>query len=154
MKAFATALLLLVTAAPAYGQVMPIPRSDFEEAAAQYRSYALHEFQAVVETWVGAVNAGAADRAVRLYTEDSYAEIEEPARGREAIGTLLREWSEGVDHIQVGLSDFDASGNMSYGTLQIRVTPEEGRTRSGVLLLVMRKEGRAWRIRAQTLSLL
>lgn len=154
MKVYATALLLLCTAAPAYGQVVPIPRSDFEEAAAQYRSYALQEFQGVVEKWVGAVNAGEPDRAVRLYTEDSYAEIEEPARGRLAIQELLREWSEGVRSVQVGLSDFDASGSMSYGTLQIRVSPEEGSPRTGVLLLVMRKEGRAWRIRAQTLTLL
>lgn len=154
MKAYATALLLVGTAASAHGQVVPIPRSDFEEAAAQYRSYALQEFQDVVEEWVGAVNAGEPDRAVRLYTHDSYAEIEAPARGRAAIQKLLREWSEGVRHVQVGLSDFDASGNMSYGTLQIRVFPGEGRTRSGVLLLVMRKEGRAWRIRAQTLTLL
>ena len=154
MKVYATALVLLGAAVPAYGQATPIPRSDFEEAAAQYRSYALQEFQDVVEKWVGAVNAGEPDRAVRLYTDDSYAEIDAPARGRPAIQELLREWAHGVRHVQVGLSDFDASGSMSYGTLQIRVSPEDGRTRTGVLLLVMRKEGRAWRIRAQTLTLL
>ncbi|MBW3552017.1 MAG: nuclear transport factor 2 family protein [Gemmatimonadetes bacterium] len=154
MKVLATALLFLGTATPAYAQVMPIPRSDFDEALAQYRSYALQEFQTVVETWVDAVNAGALDQAAGLYTEDSYVDIEELARGRESVRALLREWSEGIRHVQVGLSDFDASGNMSYGTLQIRVSPDEGSTRSGVLLLVLRKEGRAWRIRAQTLTLL
>ena len=154
MRLFAAALLLLAPGLrAAAGQTVPVPRSDFEEAAAQYRGYALGEFTEVVEEWVDAVNAGHPERALGLYTEDAYMEIEGPARGREAIETLLRGWGPGIDHIQVGLSDFDASGNMSYGTLQVRITPEGGSTRSGTLLLVMRKHGRSWRIRALTLTL-
>lgn len=155
MKLFVRVLFLQVALAPALaGQVVPIPKSDFDEAAAQYRSYALGEFQSVVNSWVEAVNAGSAEGAARLYTEDAYLDIEEPARGREAVRALLRAWTREVSHLQVGLSDFDASGNMAYGTLQVRLSPTEGSTRSGTLLLVMRKEGRSWRIRAQTLSLL
>lgn len=59
-----------------------------------------------------------------------------------------------VSHLQVGLSDFDASGDMAYGTLQVRVAPVDGSTRTGTLLLVMREQGRDWLIRAQTLTLL
>ena len=155
MKRSAAILLgLLASAGSLAGQVVPIPKSDFDEAAAQYRSYALGEFQAVVESWVGAVNDGSPERAARLYTEDAYLDIQQPARGREAVRDLLRSWTSQVSHLQVGLSDFDASGNMAYGTLQVRVSPVDGRTRTGTLLLVMRKQGRDWRIRAQTLTLL
>lgn len=155
MKLFTTVLLLALSAtAPAFAQVVPIPKSDFDEAAAQYRSYALGEFQEVVQSWVGAVNDGAPERAARLYTEDAYLDIQAPARGREAVRDLLRNWTAEVRHVQVGLSDFDASGNMAYGTLQARVSPVDGSTRTATLLLVMRKEGRDWRIRAQTLSYL
>ncbi|HUG40478.1 MAG TPA: hypothetical protein VMM12_08330 [Longimicrobiales bacterium] len=153
MKHLAPVLLGFLAAAPASAQVVPIPRSDFEEAAAQYRSYALAEFNAVVAQWVGAINAGSPDRAARLYTGDAYLDLGQPARGREAVEHLLESWGGDIRHIEVGLSDFDASGNMSYGTLHIRVSPLDGRPRSGVLLLVMRKEGRTWRIRAQTLTL-
>lgn len=153
MKDIAVALALLLIAGAASAQTVPIPRSDFEEAAAQYRSYALSEFHGVVQEWVSAINADAADRAVRLYTEDAYVDIEQPARGRKAVADLLAGWEGGVRQLQVGLSDFDASGNMSYGTLNVRLVPEEGAVRSGMLLLVMRKEGRSWRIRAQTLTL-
>ena len=145
-------LLALLLAAPAAGQRVPGFEGDYDAAAAQFRAYALENFQQVLGEWVEAVNRHEVDAAVRLYAENAHVQLEGPAQGRDAARQALADWLEGVDAIQVGLADFDASGTMSYGSVRIVIDGAgSGRDADGTLLVVLKRRGRDWEIRSQTL---
>lgn len=146
--------LLLAAAAPATAQNLPGYQGDYDAAAAQFRAYALGHFQSVLAEWVEAVNEGDIDRAMGLYADDAWVDFGGPTTGRDAAREALGRWVEGVDGIQVGLGDFDASGTMSYGSVRIVINAAPPREDTdGSLVLILKKQGRDWRIRSQALVL-
>ncbi|NIP78809.1 MAG: hypothetical protein GWM90_06255, partial [Gemmatimonadetes bacterium] len=92
------------------------------------------------------------DAAARLYAEDASTHLGHPATGAEAVREALAGWIGSLDGVRLGLSDFDASGSMSYGAVHIVVdavdSDDDG---DGTLVFVLKKRGRDWEIRSQTL---
>lgn len=146
------AAVLLAGAAPAAAQTLPGFRGDYDAARAQFRAYALGEFHEVLNEWVAAVNARETERALDLYVPAAYVQLDDRATSREAAREVLEEWIRSIDVIRVGLRDFDASGSMSYGMLNVIINasdPEQDG--QAVMLFVMKRDGGDWKIRSQTL---
>lgn len=154
MKAFVPTLIVAgfaLAVAPASAQVTPGYRGDHDAATAQYRSYALGEFQNVMAEWLEAVNAGDVEAAAALYTEDAFIHLEHPANIDQTEASL-RAWLDDVDGVRIGLSDFDASGNLSYGSVRVQLLGSGSRGDvDGTMTFILRKQGRDWRIRSQML---
>ena len=146
------AAALVANAAPAAAQTLPGFRGDYDAARAQFRAYALGEFHEILNEWVAAVNARETERALELYAPSAYVQLDERATNREAAREVLEEWVQSIDVIRVGLRDFDASGSMSYGMLNVIINaadPDENG--QAVMLFVMKRDGDGWKIRSQTL---
>ena len=141
----------IAVAAPAATQNLPGYDNDFDQARAQYRAYAIGEFQEVLAGWLEAVEAHDAHRAAEYYAEDGFVYLGEEASGRADVEHALERWLVRVDGIQTGMRDFDASGSMSYATLNLVVNaadPEDDGP--GTMMLVLTKERGGWKIRSQT----
>jgi ketosteroid isomerase-like protein len=147
----AVALLLLWLPAGLQAQTLPGYRPDHDAARAQFRSYVLGEFQEVLGEWLDAVQSREPERAARLYAEDAFLQLDEPARGTAQVEAELVRWVRAVDGIQAGLADFDASGSLAYGTVRVIIDGSPA-DRQGIMLLVLRRAGGDWKIRAHTLS--
>lgn len=152
MRILIPALLAMLVATPAVGQNVPGFEGNYDAAAAQFRAYALENFQEVMGAWVQAVNAHQLDEVVGLYADNAHVQLEGPAQGREATRAALAEWLASVDAVQVGLADFDASGTMSFGSVRILIDGAGShRDADGTLFVVLKRHGRDWQIRSQTL---
>ena len=144
-------------AAPAAAQVLPFDRTDGGRARTELHQAVLMEFQGVMAEWVKAVNAGDADRAAELYSEDAVVYLGGAAVGRDEVERFLRDWLVGLGSVSFGLAQFDASSSLSYalGSVTISRTGTNGThddDGQSVMILVLRREGRDdWRIRSQTL---
>lgn len=146
-------LLVVATLAgggPLHAQVMPGYRGDHDESRAQFRAYALQEFHAVLADWIEAANADDVDAAFRLYTGDAFLQLDRPTSGRAEGRGSLEAWLDAIDEVRAGLSDFDASGNLAYGSVRVQLlVPGPGSVVEGTMMFLLRKEGRDWRIRSQ-----
>ena len=143
---------LALGAVPASAQTTPGYRGDYDAARAQFRAYALGEFQDVLARWLEAVNAGDAETAARLYTPDAFVHLERPANGPAEAEATLRDWLGHLDEVRIGLADFDASGNLAYGSVRVQLFGSgSAGDADGTMTFVMRKEGRDWMIRSQML---
>lgn len=155
MRAFVPTLIVAgfaLAVAPASAQVTPGYRGDHDAASAQFRSYALGEFQNVMAQWLEAVNAGDVEAVAALYTEDAFIHLERPANGINETEASLRAWLDRFDGVRIGLSDFDASGNLSYGSVRVQLLGSGARGDvDGTMTFILRKHGRDWRIRSQML---
>lgn len=146
------AVTMVLGATPALAQVIPGYRDDYDASQLQFRAYAMAEFQGVLAEWIEAVNAGDARAAARLYTEDAFVHLDRPMNGEDAARASLEAWLDHVEGVRAGLSDFDASGNLAYGSARVQLEGAgSGGTVDGTMTFVMRRDGRTWKIRSQTL---
>jgi ketosteroid isomerase-like protein len=144
-------LLGLAAAAPATAQNLPGYDNDFDQARAQYRAYAIGEFQQVLTGWLKAIEEHDAHRAAEFYSEDGFVYLGEEAIGRADVEGALERWLGRLDGIQTGMRDFDASGSMSYATLNLMVNAADPDADGpGTMMLVLTKERGGWKIRSQT----
>ncbi len=145
---------LIAPAAPAAGQNLPGYQGDYDTAEAQFRAYALEEMQKVLTAWTEAALDKDVDAAMGHYAPNAFVYLDGVARGTEQVRERLTSWLDGVDDFRIGLSDFDASGSMSYASVSIvinAVNPDDDA--DGTLVFVLHRQGRNWRIRSQTLVL-
>ena len=141
----------LAAASTANAQNLPGYDNDFDQARAQYRAYAIGEFQEVLSGWLEAVQEHDARRAAEFYSEDGFVYLGEEAIGRADVEGALARWLGRVDAIQTGMRDFDASGSMSYATLNLMVNAADPADDGpGTMMLVLTKERGGWKIRSQT----
>lgn len=142
----------LALAGPVAAQNLPGFKGDYDTAEAQFRAYALGEFQKVLTAWTEAVRDRDVDAAMRYYTPDAFAYFSETARGTDQVRAQLTAWLDSVDNFRTGLADFDASGSLSYSSVSIvinAVDPEDDG--DGTMIFVLHRHGRNWLIRSQTL---
>lgn len=154
MSRLSTALLVAATAvaAPLGAQNLPGFEGDYDAAEAQFRAYALEEFNKVLAEWNQAALDGDVDRAMTLYLPSAFVYLTDAARGPDEVRQQLTAWLDSVDDFRIGLSDFDASGSISYSSVHIvvnAVDPEDDG--NGTMIFVLRRQGRRWLIRSQTL---
>jgi ketosteroid isomerase-like protein len=141
-----------LSASSAAGQNLPGYHGDYDAADAQYRAYALNAFQEVLAGWAEAVNDGDVEAASRYYADEVTAFFDRPATGAQDVRAALAEWIERIDGFRLGLSDFDASGSMSYGAVKVVVNgADPADNGDGTLVMVLKRRGRDWEIRSQTL---
>ncbi len=137
---------------PAAAQNLPGYVDDYDAAEAQFRAWALEGFQRTLSGWTEAVLAGDVDAALHYYADETSVYIGEPGRGKEGVRSLLLSWIESVDGFRTGLSDFAASGSMSYASVNVvinAVNPAEDG--DGTMIFVLKRRGRDWLIRSHTL---
>lgn len=152
LSALAVAVPGLAVPAPAAAQNIPGFSGDYDQAEAQFRAYALAEFQKVLTGWTEAVREGDVDQAMEYYTSNAFAYFTETARGSDQIRRQLTAWLDAIDDFRIGLTDFDASGSISYSSVSIvvnAVNPDDDG--DGTMIFVLRRHGRNWLIRSQTL---
>lgn len=154
MKAFIylSVLAALVAASPAAAQNLPGYQGDYDAAHAEYRAYAIGEFQKVFAQWMEAVKAGNAEEAARYYTDNAYLYLGQSDDGRGEVEESLDQWLDGIDDLRTGLTDFDASGSISYATLDLVINgADPADDGSATMMLVLKKVRGGWKIRSQTL---
>lgn len=138
-------------AGPASAQTVPGFDGGHDSARAQHRAYAIEEFQKVYSGWLEAVQAGDADRAAEFYTDDAFLYLGDSANGRGDVQSALTDWLQEIDHVQTGMTDFDASGSMSYVSLNLMVDGFGGGDNGpGTMILVLKRVRGGWRIRSHT----
>jgi len=146
---------LLALSVPLDAQVLPIPDGDGGRIDVQrYRAEAYQDYVAVVEAWRAAWRAGDAEAAARLYTDDaSFAfHADRVINGREAIEAGIGPLMERFPDFQTVHFDYEVRDRLAFGMGTFDV-PAGGEPGSGVFTMVVRREGRNWRIRAQSFTL-
>ena len=155
MKAYIPALLcgaLLMTAQTVEAQRVPGYSGDYGMAEAEYRALALKAFQETVGDWTSAVQSRDLDDAMDLYSDQVFAYLDGPASGKAAVRAQLQSWLDGINGFTVNLVDFDASGRLAYGSVRLNVVPAGAMSSEPVtMLFVLRRVGRDWYIRSQSL---
>lgn len=143
--------LLLCTTTLAAAQMTPGYRGDRDEVLSEFRAKTLNEFQAVLGAWVRAVNDGDVDAASELYAADAFIHLD-GASGPGEVRAVLEEWLRAVPELRVGLSDFDVSGELAYGSVRVQLLDSgSAPPTDGIMAIVMRRHGRDWRIRSQVI---
>lgn len=152
MKSIPAALLFgaLLTVTPAAAQMVPGYQGDHDSARAQYRAYAIEEFQKVFSGWLQAVQSGDARAAARFYTDDAFVHIGDSVQGRGNVLSVLEEWLADVGGVQTGMTDFDASGSMSYASVNLMVDGAGTASGPGTMLFVLKKVRGGWKIRSHS----
>lgn len=147
---------LVVGAAPAYAQHIPgAPQTDWDRATQEYTIEVLRAYNAMMQEWRDAWQAGNAQRAADFYADGASLLIEDRdlLQGKEAIRAYLETFLPGVVEIRTGLSDFVASDRLAYalGSVWYQIRGPSGGLESvqGTYLSVLVREGRRWRIRSQ-----
>jgi ketosteroid isomerase-like protein len=124
----------------------------YDEALAEFRAERLREFDTLLTRWLEAVQAEDVKALMELYAEDAFVHLGEPVRGEEAIEGFLTDWLPKVAALEAGLADFEASGRMSYATVNVRVhRGEVTGPRPGTLMLVTYRGRGGTKIRSQFL---
>lgn len=152
MKSIQAVLLFatILIATPAAAQTVPGYQGDHDSARAQYRAYAIGEFQKVFSGWLEAVQAGDARAAARFYTDDAFVHIGETAQGQGNVLPVLQHWLADVEGVQTGMTDFDASGSMSYASVNLMVDGPGAAGGPGTMLFVLKKVKGGWKIRSHS----
>lgn len=143
--------LLLSTTGHAAAQMIPGYHGNRDQVRSEFRARVLNEFQEVMGAWVRAVNDEDADAAARLYAPDALVHLH-GASGPGDVRAILEEWLPRVPQIRVGLSDFDVSGELAYGSVRVQFLGSgSDADTDGVMAVLMRRHGRDWRIRSQVM---
>lgn len=149
-------LALALCPGHARGQLRPgIERGDYWGAIrARYRSEVLEGVGQTLDLWVEAWNGDDVDGLVALYAEGGALLFRAGAHmGPEGIRSALMGILGDAGPIQIGLQDFDVSGDLAFATTTYRYPGQAGRPEgtpaSGYLVWIMRKEDGSWRIRSQ-----
>lgn len=143
--------LLLCTSTVAAAQLTPGYRGDRDRMLAEFRAETLNAFQEVLGEWVRAVNDEDAEAAAGLYAEDAFVHLGGTA-GPGEVSALLEQWLPRVPQLRVGLSDFDVSGEVAYGSVRVQFLGSGSAPDiDGVMAVVMRRHGHNWRIRSQVM---
>lgn len=156
-----TALLLLATAAPAWGQRrLGVPGGDGLSARSQKAEYladVIVGVKATMDAWSEAWSDDALDDLAETYSDDALLLVDgEPAvRGREGVAARLEAWMRTTGTGELFLQDIDGSGAMAmvYGAVHLGVPGGAGAPTTAEVLTVFVREGRHWRIRSQTFLL-
>lgn len=144
-------ILLLSTTSVLAAQMTPGYRGDRDQVRAEFRAKTLNEFQEVLGAWVRAVNADDVDAAALLYAEDAFVHLDGPSSSGE-VKAVLERWLPAVPQLRVGLSDFDVSGELAYGSVRLQLLgPGSAGPTDGIMAVVMRRHGRDWLIRSQVM---
>lgn len=154
VKTIILAAAFVVATAPAEGQKPPGFRNDYDAVQLQFRAYAMEGFQDVLGPWTDAARSGDLDSAMSFYTDDAFVFLGAAGKGTQEVRARLAEWLASVDELRLGMSDFDASGRISYATVNMVVNssnPEDDG--SGTMVFVLKREGRNWKIRSQTVMM-
>jgi len=145
---------LLALSVPLDAQVLPIPDGDGGRIDVQrYRAEAYQDYVAVVNAWRAAWRAGDAEAAARLYTDDASFAFhgDRVINGREAIVAEIGPLMERYPDIQTIHIDYEVRDRLAFG-MGTFLIPGEGESGAGIFTMVVRREGRSWRIRAQSFS--
>lgn len=124
----------------------------YDEALAEFRAERLREFDALLTGWLEAVQAKDVEALMEFYAEDAFIHLGEPVRGEEAVRAFLKSWLPGVAALEAGLADFEASGRMTYATVNVRVhRGEVSGPRPGTLMVITYRGRGGTKIRSQFL---
>lgn len=152
IKTIILAAAFVVAAAPAGAQNLPGYRNDFDASRLQFRAYAMEGFHKVLGPWTDAARSGDLDSAMSFYTDDAFVFFDGVGQGTREVRARLAEWLASVDDLRLGIRDFDASGSISYASVHMVVNssnPEDDG--DGTMVFVLRRQGRSWKIRSQTI---
>ncbi|MDQ3389670.1 MAG: nuclear transport factor 2 family protein [Gemmatimonadota bacterium] len=147
--------LLALRSGPLHAQSLPTPPTpDWQAAGRAYNEEALRGISVMLRDWRTSWARDDSRAVSRYYTPDALFLFGEgrPIQGRDAIERELAATLGGTGDVHVGIDDFSASGNIAYAHGRFWYTPESGgeiESSGGTYVLVFRREGRSWRIRAQ-----
>lgn len=151
VKATILAAALAVAAVPAGAQTVPGYRSNSDAVHLQFRAYAMEEFQKVLGPWTDAARSGDLETAMSLYTDDAFVFFGAAGKGTREVRARLAEWFASVDRLQLGMNDFDASGSISYASVNMVVHSDTpANDGDGTMVFVLKRQGRSWKIRSHT----
>ena len=152
------ALLALLGAGGARAQMLPgVPPADNRQEMREFNAAALRGVSSMLAEWRGAWARNDARQAARFYTEDALLLVGEgkPLRGRQEIETGFAGILATSGVIQVAVEDFVASGNVAYafGNFWYPTEQEEDAPPvTGTYVMLLRRDGRTWKIRSQMFS--
>lgn len=152
------ALLALVGAGGARAQMLPGARpTDNRLEMREFNAEALRGVSSMLAEWRGAWARNDAREAARFYTDDALLLIGDgkPLRGRQEIQTGFGGILSTSGVIQVAVEDFLASGNVAYAYGNFWYPNELDETAApvtGTYVMLLRRDGRNWKIRSQMFS--
>ncbi|HEX8273233.1 MAG TPA: DUF4440 domain-containing protein [Longimicrobiaceae bacterium] len=152
------ALLALVGAGGARAQMLPGARpTDNRLEMREFNAEALRGVSSMLAEWRGAWARDDAREAARFYTDDALLLIGDgkPLRGRQEIQTGFGGILSTTGVIQVAVEDFLASGNVAYAYGNFWYPDEQDQDAppvTGTYVMLLRRDGRNWKIRSQMFS--
>ena len=149
--------LIFALLAPASlgAQVLPVQSQDVQREMREYNAEVLKEYHGVMNEWAAAWQRQDARALAQHYTDDAilYMDGAEPVQTRRAIEERFRQVLPTTGVARLGVVDFVVSGSLAFGSG--RYTYEDGSSigaaalESGTYTVLLRREGRRWRIRSQ-----
>lgn len=144
-------------ASGALAQMIPGQTADPTGAleSSRYRREAMRAAYAAVAGWQQGWGRDDLGEVLATYTDDALLLLPgaaEPVRGKAGISHALAGHLPLVGPIAVSLGDGDVADSAVYlfGRYFSGEDADTGRTETGTYVMLLRREGRQWRIRAQT----
>lgn len=119
----------------------------------EFLNHTLNEVRPVLDDWQRLVEKADPGLAVQALTEDALFMPLDGwiARGRPGVGDSLRAWLPRLSAYGLTLLDFDAGSSLVYvlASVHYQMAMASGRRAvQGLALIVLRRDGRQWRIRS------
>jgi uncharacterized protein (TIGR02246 family) len=157
------ALLVPLAAAPARAQagIIPSQNNDLSPDVMRFRAAAMQDATLTLNNWRTAWEQDNVDQLMRLYQRDALLVLPgatTPSQGAQAIEQALQQNLPKMGNIVWRVVDAAVDDHLLYIYQRYVVEPVPGDTasepavQSGTATLVMQREGRNWRIRAQIFS--
>lgn len=136
-------------------QVLPVQTQDVQREMREYTAEVLKEYHGLMNEWSAAWERRDARALAQRYTDDAilYMDGEEPVQTRRAIEEHFRRVLSTSGQARLGVVDFVVSGSLAFGSGRYTYegSSAEGALpiESGTYTVLLRREGRRWRIRSQ-----